>query len=79
MSTKEGQLMTLNLLTSRAPKPLTLIPFDYRDQSEDHLDDNRKGATKLENRLKHTSINHYYYDKGTLTLPLPPILSLFRK
>ncbi len=62
-STKEGQLMTFNLIGNRVFKPLTSLPLDYRDQSEDFVD-TKKATLKLENKLRNSPINHYYIDKG---------------
>ena len=57
--------MTLNLLGDRVLKPLTTLPLDYKDQSEE-FDDSKKVSPRLENKLKNSTINHYNIDKGTL-------------
>lgn len=55
--------MTVNLVGNRMIKPLTSLPIDFKDQSEE-FDDSKKVTQKLENKLKNSAINHYYLDKG---------------
>ena len=62
---RERRLMTLNLIGNRTLRPLTSLPLEYKDQSEE-IDESKKAMILLENKLKNSVINHFYLDKGMI-------------